>query len=234
MRLAVALAIVLSATAARAHIGHTITRAERYLKLDATEADTRFVVSLTLGPAEGRNVLGEADADHDGEVDEAEMTGYLANWAEGLRTELPIEVDGAPLEVTWTDGWMDPIGAVRAVPVTVEMVAHLPVTGREHRIVVRDQMVRREVFDRTDVAFRAHDGAELVHAGPEAEPPDVVEDAAFLTGGAALDVMVADVRYPSRSTFDARWLGGIAGAVFVVALAVLLARRRRAADPQRG
>ena len=144
------LALLAATSSASAHIGHVITRAERYLKLDATDVDARFVVSLTLGAAEGRSVLALADTDESGSVEEAEMTSYLASWAEGLRTELPIEVDGAPLEVSWTDGWMDPIGPVRAVPVTVEMVAHLPLSARAHRVVVRDRMVRREVFDRTD------------------------------------------------------------------------------------
>jgi hypothetical protein len=217
---------------AHAHIGHTITRAERYLKLDATEADTRFVVSLTLGAAEGRNVLGQADADGSGEVTEAEMSAYLATWAEGLRTELPVEVDGEPIDVSWTDGWMDPIGEVRAVPVTVEMVAHLPLSDREHRVVVRDRMVRREVFDRTDVAFRAHDGAELVHAGPNSEPPDVEEDAAFLAGGAALDVMTADLRFAGRRAASpaALWVGG-GLAVLAVLVVVLRSRRRAPAAP---
>jgi hypothetical protein len=223
-----------SASTARGHIGHVITRAERYLKLDATEADTRFVVSLTLGAAEGRQVLALADTDESGAVDEAEMGAYLASWSEGLRTELPIEVDGAPLEVTWGEGWMDPIGAVRSAPVTVEMVAHLPLTEREHRVVVRDRMVRREVFDRTDVAFRAHDGAELVRCGPSAEPPDVEDDAAFLTGGAALDLMTADLRFVRRSATSPRALGLGGGLVVLVVLVLAAVFRRRAQSPMRG
>lgn len=232
--LGVALASLAFAQVASAHIGHVITRAERYLKLDATEADTRFVVSLTLGAAEGRQVLALADADESGSVDEAEMGAYLASWGEGLRTELPIEVDGAPLEVTWGEGWMDPIGAVRSAPVTVEMVAHLPLSEREHRVVVRDRMVRREVFDRTDVAFRAHDGAELVRCGPSPEPPDVEDDAAFLTGGAALDLMTAEVRFPRRSATSPRALGFAVGLVLAALLVLAAVFRRRAQSPVRG
>jgi hypothetical protein len=231
---AVALGLLALPSVADAHIGHVITRAERYLKLDATEADTRFVVSLTLGAAEGRQVLSLADADESGTVDEAEMRTYLASWAEGLRTEVPIEVDGAPLDVAWTDGWMDPIGSVRAVPVTVEMVAHLPLTEREHRVVVRDRMVRREVFDRTDVAFRAHDGAELVRCGPNAAPPDLEPDAAFLTGGAALDLLTAELRFSRRSATSPRALGVGGGLVLAVLLVIVAVRRRRSQGSMSG
>jgi len=231
---AAVLALLAATSSASAHIGHVITRAERYLKLDATDVDARFVVSLTLGAAEGRSVLALADTDESGSVEEAEMTSYLASWAEGLRTELPIEVDGAPLEVSWTDGWMDPIGPVRAVPVTVEMVAHLPLSARAHRVVVRDRMVRREVFDRTDVAFRAHDGAELVRCGPSAEPPDVEADAAFLTGGAPLDVLTAELRFPRRSATSPRALGVGGGLVVAVLLVIVEVWRRRGQRPARG
>ena len=215
------------ASTASAHIGHTITRAERYLKLDATEADTRFVVSLTLGEEEGYRVLSDVDVDGDGEVDETESRAYLETWATGLREELPIEIDGAPVEVTWTDGWLDPLGEVRRVPVTVEIVAHLPVDGREHRIAVRDGMVRREVFDRTDVSFRAHDGAELVASGAAEEPSVVEEDLGFVRGEAPLEVLVATVRYPSRTGAGLRAAGALAISLLGTALLAFVATRRR-------
>lgn len=218
----------LIASRASAHIGHTIARAERYLKLDATEADTRFVVSLTLGAEEGRAVLEDVDTDDDGTVSERESSAYLATWAEGLATELPIEVDGAPLAVEWTDGWLDPLGPVAAVPVTVEMVAHLPLEGREHTVSIRDRMVRREVFDRTDVSFRAHDGAEFLAAGTSEAPGGIVEDEGFLRGGPTLEVLTARVRYPARSAVGPGAIGVSVGALVGVGLIVLLLRRRRA------
>lgn len=212
---------------ASAHIGHTIARAERYLKLDAADADTRFVVSLTLGEAEGRAVLSDVDTDDDGQVTEREADAYLATWAEGLREELPIEVDGAPMEVEWTEGWLDPLGPVRSVPVTVEMVAHLPVTGREHHVLVRDRMVRREVFDRTDVSFRAHDGAELIASGATEAPSGVEEDLGFTREGPTLDVLAADVRYPSRSAVPSVvYLAIPAGLLIGVGIAIWMRRKR--------
>ena len=65
---------------------------------------------------------------------------------------------------------MNPLGEVREVPVTLELVARLPLEG-ESTVRFEDRMVRREVFDRTDVAFRARDGAELLASGMSLDGP---------------------------------------------------------------
>lgn len=224
--LGVVLATLAIAGVARAHLGHVILRAERYLKLDASEADTRLVVSLTLGPSEGERILAAADANGDRNVTSAEADAYLAQWAEGLRTDVPIEIDGAPFAATWTEGYLDPIGAVGPTPLTVEITAHLPVMGREHEIRFRDHM-RREVFDRTDVAFRAHDGAELLASGAGESASEPTPDLGFVRGDAGADAFTARVRYPARSDLDLRGVGAAVGALVVIVLGVVLVRRRR-------
>jgi hypothetical protein len=218
------------ASTAAAHLGHIVLNAERYLKLDATDADTRLVVSLTLGATEGRRVLEAADADHDGEVSQAEADAYLAEWGRGLRDELPIEVDGERVDVPFTEPFLDPIGRVADVPVTVEMVAHIPVSTREARIVVRDQMVRRDTYDRTEIAFRAHDGAEVVRAGGLSEPTARELDLACgrTTGVPMPDVLTMDVVFSNRSEPTSPWAYGVPAALAaaIVSLGVARARRR--------
>jgi hypothetical protein len=198
--------VAAASSAASAHLGHVVTRAERYLKIDASESDTRVVVSLTLGAAEGRRVLEAADEDRSGDVRQAESDAYMREWAEGLRVELPIELDDGPVEVEWTEPFLDPIGRVAEVPVTVELVAHVPTSAREHRLVVRDRMVRREVFDRTDVAFRAHDGAEIVVAGAGATPRGRETTLSYgrTTGGRAPEELGVTLRYPGRAEAPSR------------------------------
>ena len=93
---------------ARAHLGHEIARAERYLKLDVSGHSARIVVSLTLGQREGARVLAAADTDASGDVSEAERDAYLTQWGEGLRSELPVRVDGAPLSLVWSEPYMEP------------------------------------------------------------------------------------------------------------------------------
>ncbi len=162
--LAALLALSLPSSRADAHLGHEIARAERYLKFDVGDDEARVVVSLTLGPAEGARVLASADTNGDRTVSEAERDAYLAQWADGLRAELPLSVDGEPRPLTWSEPYMDPIGSVRPAAVTVEMVAHVELGGRR-TLRLQDRMVRRDVFDRTDVSFQVRDRARLVASG---------------------------------------------------------------------
>lgn len=216
-----------------AHLGHVVLSAERYLKLDASEDDTRLVVSLTLGAEEGRRVLDAADVDRDGTVTPAESETYMRQWGDGLSDELPVEIDGervTPLE--FTDAFLDPVGAVAAVPVTVEMVAHLPIVRRESSIVFRDEMVGRTRFDRTDVAFRAHDGAELLACGTGETPTGRETSVSF---GRAVSpttpgIFAAHVRYPGRaealSIPSWAWFA-VAGVTLTTLLALARRRARR-------
>jgi len=218
---------------ASAHVGHVISRAERYLKLDVAGRSARVVVSLTLGPEEGRRVLDAADADDDGMVSAAESDAYLAQWGDGLRTELPLRVDGAEVHPAWGDGWLDPLGPVRAVPVTLEMVARLPLEGGEQTITFEDRMVRREVFDRTDVAFRVRDGATLVASGDDEAPTEPVEDLYYLgdfRAGAPipLTAVVTTPEPPSSTPWWLVALGAVVAGGAAFALRTALARRRDA------
>jgi hypothetical protein len=203
-----------------------IQQGERYLKLDASEDDTRLVVSLMLGATEGERVLAAADADGDGTVTEAESAAYLAQWAEGLRTELPVTIDGEAVELEWGEGWLDPIGPVARTDLTVEMVAHLPLESRDHEVTFEDRMVRRETFDRTDVAFRARDGAELVRCGEPGATSCEARDLAYPRGAPAPTTYAATLRFPSRSA-SSGWLPFAIAAAIVAALA-LAAHRARA------
>lgn len=173
--------------------------AERYLKLDASDADTRLVVSLTLGAEEGRRVLEAADLDGDLRVSAEESRAYLQQWTDALRHELPVRVDGRPVEVRFDEPFLDPIGSVADVPVSVEVVAHVPTSGREHVIVFEDRMVRSEVFDRTDVVFEARDGAELLASGLGEAVTERRTRLAFAGRRAASNTYSARIRYPNRA-----------------------------------
>lgn len=229
MALALSLAVLAFLTShVSAHLGHVILRAERYLKLDASDSDTRLVVSLTLGPEEGARILGAADTNGDQTVSAPESDAYLAQWGAGLVADVPVEIDGVAQVPEWTEGYMEPVGPVAPRALTVEITAHLPLTGQEHVVRFRDHM-RREVFERTDVAFRAHDGAELVVAGVGDAPLELTRDLAFGSGEAgAPDTFTARLRFPRHDppmtvtplALGAAALVGLGALVFVV-------RRRR-------
>jgi hypothetical protein len=211
---------------AHAHLGQVILRAQRYLKLDASDADTRLVVSLTLGPSEGERVLAEADTDGDHVVSEAESTAYMAQWGESLETDLPVEIDGAPIHAGWTDGYMDPIGPVAPMALTVEITAHLPVPRREHVVRFRDRM-RRDVFDETEIAFRAHDGASLVSAGPGEQPTGVENDLSFVRPTEPPEVLTASLRFPNHSDASPTNVAVPIAIGVVLIVGVALYRRRK-------
>lgn len=210
-------------------------RAERYVKIDASPAETRIVVTLTLGASESPRVLRAADADRDGDVSAEESAAYLRQWGDGLRVDLPVTVDGEPVEVRWADAYLDPIGQVRAIPTTVEMVGHVVVEPGRHRLTLTDKM-RAEAVDRTDVAFRVRDGVSLVASGLE---PDVASRTPDLAVGAARPgdpprrlTAVLDVPGAARGSGGAlRPLmagAGVAALLAVSALGWLVLRRRRA------
>ncbi|MCA9609658.1 MAG: hypothetical protein KC619_28865 [Myxococcales bacterium] len=215
-----------------------ILRAERYLKLDVAGHQARMVVSLTLGPEEGRRVLSAADGDEDGRVTTDEANAYLAQWGEGLRTELPLSVDEDPLVAAWGDGYFEPIGAVRATPLTVEMVARFELEGGEQTVRFEDRMVRREVFERTDVAFDVRDGAELLESGVNGEAdgptPDLMYGGTFRAGQPV--PLYARLRTPAPEPApEGSMLWRWGGAVVAIALGLLVTwiRRRRQNDEAR-
>lgn len=216
-------------TPARAHLGHEIARAERYLKLDVSGHAARIVVSLTLGEREGARVLAAADTDASGDVSEAERDAYLTQWGEGLRSELPVLVDGAPLSLVWSEPYMEPIGPVRPVAVTVELVARFELAGGRQTIRIEDRVPRREVYDRTDVAFRARDEATLIASGAGEAPAEPTPDLAYAPDVSA-PTLTAVVETPPRSP-DMPWSAiaigaGLVLAVLLVALALRTGKRR--------
>ncbi|MBX3269433.1 MAG: hypothetical protein KF729_04190 [Sandaracinaceae bacterium] len=217
----------------RAHVGHVIVRAERYLKLDVAGRDVRVVVSLTLGEGEGLRVLTAADTDADGRVTRAEADAYLAEWGAALVDELPLEVDGEPVAPSWGEGFFEPTGPVRRTALTVEMVARFTLGGGEQTVRLTDRMVRREVFERTDVAFEVRDGAALLASGVEGDADEPRPDLAY--GGSFRDgapvPLVARLRTPEAPPEEAPrlahlWIGA-AAFVALTALVVVVRRRRR-------
>jgi hypothetical protein len=221
---------------AEAHLGHEVQTAERYLKVDAADDHVRVVVSLMLGPVEAARVLRIADrdaGDGDGNLTEAEADAYMAIWGEGLLADLPIEVDGEPVAASWGEPYLDPLGPISPRPATVEMVARIPLDAGTHSITLRDRM-QRDTYDRTDVAFRARDSAELVASGPEESPSERVPTLAF-AGSRGPDVFTAVVNAPGpvdlvpdndEGAQPWLWLGASLVVLFAVALAFVAIRRR--------
>ncbi len=146
----------------------------------------------------------------------------MGRWAEGLQTDLPVTIDGEAVTLAWGEPYFDPLGAVRPVNGSVEMVAHHELDGGEHTIVLTDDM-RLEALERTDVRLTVEPPAELLAAGPGAEPSvdeEIVED--FYYGNdsrAAPDAVSMRVKVPGWTRWQ-RW-SFVGAAAFTVLLAML-------------
>ena len=229
----------LHAARTQAHLGHVVQQAERYLKLDVSGFHVRLVVSLTLGARETTRVMEQADSDRNGWVSPDERDEYMALWADGLREELVVEVDGERADVTYGDAFMQPIGQIVAMDGSAELVGTFLLNGGEHVIEVRDGMPR-DAYDRTDLSFRARDAATLLASGIGENPQGVVEHIAVQRNAPYDGVFGMRVHVPIRpksvgerfaSAFP--WVGGafFAAALIVVARVVRQRSRTRAAQP---
>lgn len=214
---------------AHAHLGHLVLRAERYVKIDVAPGEVRVVVSLMLGPTETRRALEPADTNHDDAVSRAEADAYLAGWAAELQREMVLTIDGAPAaDVVWRDGVLEPIGPIAAQPLTVEMIAHVPLSGGEHTFRLRDAMDLSRL-ERTDVAFHARDGATIVRSGIGAEPREREDELSFGPEFApsAGRIFTAVLQTPEDPTSPALMIAAVVGAVLLLLVGVIVMIKRK-------
>ncbi len=127
-------------------------------------------------------------------------------------------------------------GRVRNVPVTVELVAHLPLPGGRQVIALTDDMVRREVYDRTDVAFRAREGAEILASGIGTEVTEPTLDVAYGPDESrdVPVVLTAVVTTPPLPGGEPPWawiLAAALGLLTLFAVAMLVRRGRGSSSP---
>lgn len=236
MALALGPGLMLWPAAGRAHLGHLVLGAERYVKFDVTPEGLRLVVSLVLGPAETARVMQRADEEGDGNgvVSPDEARRHVERWTAALADEMPVLVDGEPVRASWGESFFDATGPVGSrSEAAVEAVVRVPLESGERRIQVRDRM-RAETFDRTDVSFVARDGARLLVAGLGERPERLETDLAI---GRPLAQRLGDrlvysatVEVPGGSWKPTPWLLVpllVATAALAVRWLFRLGRRRR-------
>jgi hypothetical protein len=192
-----------------AHAGHGENHSARYLKLDASEQDTRLVVSLALSERDGRELFVRGDLDGNSRLDPPEVAALLVQVESTLVPK--VSVDGSNVTPAWRERTMAPAGGAYEFPAAIEFVGHLSLRQREHRIELRDA---EPLYALTDVALRAHDGAEV---------DDGARD--FVVEG-PLDLR-CQLSFPARSSRRRRVLEWLAAMVVWIACAWRLARRPR-------
>lgn len=207
------------------------------MKLEATANELRIVVSLSLGQEAGFRLLAQADADHDANVTDNEVTAAVTAWRTALETELTANVDGLGAPIRWEQGYLSERGAVRRTPLVLEAVGHLALEPGVRRIDLVDAMQLGDV-DRTDVAFRARDGVRILSSGPVSRSGGLtVGELAIGSGplaGRHAVGMTVDVPGWSRSELRTVAIASALCAIVGVGVGVSAWRRRRRAAPTGG
>lgn len=167
------------ASVAAAHQGHPILRAERTIKLEADGLEgVRMVVTVNYGVEEMLRVMRSADADGDGSLDRREIEDAMLEWAETLRREMPVRLDGSFARVGYVQPFFEPTGAIQLRPGTLELTGIIRVGAGQHRLFITDDMPS-DRFDRTDVMFTATNEAHLIASGPTEVPTEVTPSFAY-------------------------------------------------------
>lgn len=164
---------------ASAHQGHPVLRAERTLKFEADgEEGMRMVVTVNYGTEEMLRVARRADANGDGTLDRREIEDTMLDWADTLRRELPLRLDGSFARVDFVEPFFEPRGRIELRPGTLEMTGIIRMPAGRHELFVTDDMPGDQ-FERTDVMFTATNGARLLASGPTEVPTEVMPSFAY-------------------------------------------------------
>lgn len=177
--IACAFAMVAASSAASAHQGHVVLRAERTLKFEADGLEgLRMVVTVNYGPEQMLRVARSADSDGDGSLSRVEVEDFMLEWAETLRRGLPVRVDGSFTRVTFVEPFLEPTGPIALRPGTLEMTGRIVVGSGRHDVFVTDEMPVND-FERTDVMFTASNEATILASGPTEAPLELMPSFAY-------------------------------------------------------
>lgn len=163
MRLVLALAIVLAATRAAAHVAPAIGDNNRYLKLTPLGDRIRLAYTVFYGEVPGAAMRRAIDANHDGTIDDAESQAFGARIAREVAAALDVTIDGARQPVTWAQvvvGFGTPQAAAGAF--SIDLVASIclaPPRGK-HAVLLRDDF-RLERPGETEVKVEDSPGVTI-------------------------------------------------------------------------
>ena len=113
-----------------AHVAPSVDTNNRYIKISAMPDRIRMVYTVYIGEIPGAQARRRMDTDRDGILSHAEASAYGTDTAEAVAQALSIELDGAPVAITWTE--MD-VGlgtpATDSGAFSVDLVAWLCIDG---------------------------------------------------------------------------------------------------------
>lgn len=240
------LAITLVAPAA-AHVAPSVDDNNRYLKVTPSGDRVRVAYTILFGEVPGAQMRRSLDANRDGSIDDAEANAFGTKLAAEVLAGLEASVDGAPQKLAWTKVLVG-MGTPNVVAGTfsVDLVAYLclPSVGGRHEVRIFDRF-RLSKPGETELKVEDGPGVKIERArigvandagwayrfvGPGGPLADDGLDLAFVatdkapTGGEGGCSAAAG----RRALPTGLVVGSAAILGFVLAVAVVVLRRRRA------
>jgi hypothetical protein len=244
--IALALALVLAAVPAAAHVAPAIGDNNRYLKLTPLADRVRLAYTVFYGELPGAAMRRAIDTNHDGALDDAESQAFGGRIARDVAAALDVTIDGARQPVTWSQvvvGFGTPQVAAGAFSIDLVAWICLARPRGKHAVLLRDDF-RLERPGETEVKVEdspgvAIDATRIGGAEDEAHDYKLVGpsgalatdglDLQFTAGDRAAVAADAVCRGPAaeRAVPIGVIVGVAAVTAFVLAGVVTLARRRR-------
>lgn len=234
------------------HVAPSVDDNNRYLKVTPLGDRVRLAYTVLFGQVPGATERRSIDANHDGQIDDAEAQAFADKIGSQVAATLDVDLDGAGQKVTWSivaAGMGTPV--VAAGTFSVDLVAYFCFAHPQgqHRLLLRDRFriprpgeTEARVEDSPGITIeRAHvgpaddPGHDYVFAGPGGPLQDDGLEVVFTIGDHAVPGGDDACRAGPAAAGGGRapgghlglWLGLGAVAVAAALSLVLILRRRR-------
>ena len=161
----VAITLLLTSIAG-AHVAPSVDDNNRYLKLTPLGDRVRLAYTVFFGEVPGATERRTIDANHDGQITDAEGHAFGLRIAAQVAAALEVEVDGTVHPVAWEVidvGLGTPSVAAGSFSVDMVTYACLATARGRHRLVVRDRF-RLPRPGETEVKVEDSPGIQIEHA----------------------------------------------------------------------
>lgn len=174
LRLGLLVLVVTLGRTAAAHVAPSVDDNNRYVKLTPAADRVRLAYTVFFGEVPGAQTRPSIDANHDGQISEAEAQAYGVKLATEVAASLELTVDGTTRPVTWSTvavGMGSPQVAAGSFSVDMIAWACLPSVRGKHALLLRD---RFRVPRPGETEVKVEDGPGIAithtHVGSAADP----------------------------------------------------------------
>lgn len=187
MRRVLVLAITLCAAHAWAHVAPSVDDNNRYLKVTPAADRVRIAYTVFFGEVPGAQMRRTIDANHDGQISDAEAQAFAERIAGEVADGLELSVDGKPAKVSWSTiaaGMGTPRVTGGSFSIDLIAWACLPAPRGHHTVQLRD---RFRIPRPGETEVKVEDGLGItIHHARVGRADDPTHDYRFVGPGGPL------------------------------------------------